>query len=229
MSRVGHRVVTQEDVDDWISRDPQTATRGATPEMRGEIAEKLQQNLKLLAAAEKQGFDQEKAYLRQRERAADELLAGLWMEKIRQTVTVTDQEKRAYYKRETNRFRTPIYGLSVIRTKDLAGIQKAQAMLKMGKPFGTVAKFLSVDPASKKRGGMLPPIAHAQLPPAMQTVLATLKVGSLIGPIPSGKGFELFRLDTLRLGPPAPYESVQAAIEQFLVQQKVQRKMAEKI
>ena len=165
MSRVGHRVVTQEDVDDWISRDPQTATRGATPEMRGEIAEKLQQNLKLLAAAEKQGFDQEKAYLRQRERAADELLARLWMEKIRQTVMITDQEKRAYYKRETNRFRAPIYGLSVIRTKDLAGMQKAQAMLKMGKPFGAIAKFLSVDPASKKRGGALPPIRSRSASP----------------------------------------------------------------
>ncbi len=106
-----------------------------------------------------------------------------------------------YYKAHSANYITPErWGLAILRTSKLTDIPKIQAAFTSGKSFADVAALYSEDIRTKENGGRLPLInaKNNGLPPAIQSVVQTIKLGEVSAPI---------KLD-MDVGPGKPKSSI---------------------
>lgn len=126
-------------------------------------------------------------------------------------IAVTETEARAYYDANREQFTTPSEvtlreilidvpatdrGVNV--SDDDAAKAKAEDIRKRllaGEPFPRLAAELS-DAASKANGGLIGPLNHNELAPALQTVLSGLKVGDLTEVIRTTRGYQILKLES---------------------------------
>ncbi|HEV2364921.1 MAG TPA: peptidylprolyl isomerase [Caulobacteraceae bacterium] len=83
-----------------------------------------------------------------------------------------------------------------------------KAQLARGADFSALAASRSTDQATRLAGGVLPPMAPADLPPNYAGPLKSAKAGDIVGPFQTSGGWVVARVDAR--GPRAP-ESLDAA------------------
>jgi peptidyl-prolyl cis-trans isomerase D len=83
-------------------------------------------------------------------------------------------------------------------TNDLAitkeKLNKIAIALKAKKDFSSLAKQYSDELISAKKGGLLPWLSIASLPPTIQNAVSKLKVGDVSVPIQTADGYEIIKL-----------------------------------
>ena len=113
-------------------------------------------------------------------------------------MTITDMEAQKFYEFNVNPanpqaqyYRPETVLISVIVSRSLDSINKANNALREGQPFATVASQYSED-NSKVNGGQLPPIKRGQpgleKSPELATIIFGLKPQQLFGPKKLGSG-----------------------------------------
>ena len=126
-------------------------------------------------------------------------------------ISVTEDEAHAYYDAHKNEFTTPseIMLREILVTvpttdrgvnvaQDDAAKAKAEDIrhrVLAGEPFARLAGELS-DAASKSNGGLIGPIKSDELAPALQTMLAKIKVGDVSDVIRTQRGYQLLLLES---------------------------------
>src|ERR1043166_1335920 len=126
-------------------------------------------------------------------------------------ISVTEDEARAYYDAHKNEFTTPSEimlreiliavpatdrGVNV--AQDDAAKAKAEEVrhrLLSGEPFARIAGEVS-DAPSKANGGLIGPVKVDELAPALQTMLAKIKVGDVSDVIRTQRGYQILTLES---------------------------------
>jgi parvulin-like peptidyl-prolyl isomerase len=146
---------------------------------------------------------------------------------VLQKLSITEEEARAYYAAHQDRFRTPATVtlreilVAVPETKPearaaaeaeaRARAETARRRIAAGEDFAAVAAELS-DAPSKANGGLVGPIAVAELAPALVEALDTLQPGQVSEPIRTGRGFHIVKLESRSPAAVRPFEEVRDEI-----------------
>ncbi len=131
-------------------------------------------------------------------------------------VQVTDEELRAAYDEEKQRFQTTEERkarhilIAVAEGQEDAARKQADAVeerLKKGEDFAKVAKEVSTDAGSKDQGGDLGWISRGTLTGPFEDSLFAMKAGEVSALVRTDQGFHIIRVDELRSGDLQPFET----------------------
>jgi peptidyl-prolyl cis-trans isomerase D len=136
---------------------------------------------------------------------------------IAANVEVTDEELRAAYEQERERFemaeqrRARHILVEVAEGQEDAARAEADsiaARIRGGADFAAVAAEVSDDAGTKAQGGDLGPISRGMLVGPFEDALFSMQVGDVSDPVRSEFGFHIIRLDEIRAGEVQPFEAV---------------------
>ena len=146
----------------------------------------------------------------------------LAMADIAATVEVTEEQLRATYEMERERFETPEQRhaehilIEVPEGEEDAARAKAEAIvvrLRVGEDFAAVAAAESADAGTKAQGGELGWISRGGfLVGPFEDALYALQVGGISDPVRTEAGFHIIRLAEVRPGAVQPFEAVREEI-----------------
>lgn len=126
------------------------------------------------------------------------------------SVTVTDEEVRSYYREHTDEFTRPTSATVRIVSiesgpspADTAAVRARADSIREDivsgeREYGEVARAVSADTATADDGGLVGELTPDQLDENLREVVFSLPVGEVSEPIPTPSGFQLIRVDERR-------------------------------
>jgi peptidyl-prolyl cis-trans isomerase SurA len=139
---------------------------------------------------------------------------------------ITEQEARQYYQANRNEFVQPATvtfreilielpagaqtaaGVNVAADDEVKSrIDAIRARALAGEDFTALVAEASDSP-TKANGGMIGPLNVADLSPALQEILETMKPGQITEPLRASKGYQILKVETLTQATPRPFEAV---------------------
>lgn len=157
----------------------------------------------------------------------DLLIGEVQRQDVMQKIAVTEEEARTYYDAHKGEFTSPSMvtlreifvnvpdtaadgtkGVNVGLDEEAKAKAEAirQRVLK-GEDFAKVAAAES-DAPSKANGGLIGPINHDELSPALQKTLEGIKPGTVTEPSRQAKGYQILKLETATTKVVQPYDTV---------------------
>jgi peptidyl-prolyl cis-trans isomerase D len=136
---------------------------------------------------------------------------------IAATVELTEEELRAAYDAESERFQTTEERRAshiLIEVADgeedaaRATAESVAARVKGGEDFAAVAAEVSADAGTKTQGGDLGWIGRGMLVGPFEDTLFAMQVGEISAPVRTDFGFHIIRFDELRAGEVQSFEAV---------------------
>jgi parvulin-like peptidyl-prolyl isomerase len=190
------------------------------------------------AQTKKQSFPTDKAYqrfLKTSGQTVPDLLFRVKLDvlsnKIREKLTsgtssVNNDAVKKYYQDNEKQFSQPERrDLEVVLTKTLSKANEAKRRVQGGDKWATVAKQLSIDPASKTQGGKLLGVTKGQQDPAFDAAIFSAVQGKVAGPVKTAAGYYVFRVTKVTKASKQSLQASAAGIRQLLVSQNQQKKL----
>jgi foldase protein PrsA len=138
-------------------------------------------------------------------------------------VNPTQAQIQKYYNENKSRYGTPEKRfVEIILTKTEAAAKSAKKEIESGKSFSSVAKRVSIDPASKSKGGVLGEVVKGTQEKSLDAALFSAQTNQLGGPIKTAFGFYLYDVLTTKAAQQQPLKAVEATIKQQLQAQTQQ-------
>jgi foldase protein PrsA len=154
---------------------------------------------------------------------------NLLSQKIQQKISkeggksVTQAQIEKYYNENKQRFGQPERrDIELILTKTQAQAEAAKKEIESGKSFESVAKKVSIDPASKANGGKLPGVVKGQEQKALDEAIFAAKPNVLTGPVKTPFGYYLFEVTAVHASSQQTLAQVKESIKQQLAATKQQ-------
>lgn len=126
-------------------------------------------------------------------------------------ISVTEDEAKAYYEAHRQEFTTPselmlreIFievpvsdrGVNVAQDDEMrAKAEDVRRRLLAGEPFPRLAAEFSAAP-SKANGGLIGPINHGELAPALQKMVDAAKIGDVMEVLRTSRGYQVLKLES---------------------------------
>jgi parvulin-like peptidyl-prolyl isomerase len=126
-------------------------------------------------------------------------------------ISVTEEEAKAYYEAHRQQFTTPSEltlreilievpasdrGINVAQDDEMrAKAEGIRQRLIVGEPFARLASELSASP-SKANGGLIGPINHGELAPALQKMVDAAKIGDVMEVMRTSRGYQVLKLES---------------------------------
>lgn len=157
-------------------------------------------------------------------------------------LTITEEEARQYYARHPEEFTDPTtitlreILVEVPAPAGAAGVNVAaddeaqkkiadtRARLLKGEDFAKVALEVSSSP-SKANGGLIGPFSRDDLSPQLQAMIDKMKPGDITQPFRTPKGYQLFKLETMKVAALQPFDSVRDLISERVAGARTQTEM----
>jgi foldase protein PrsA len=137
---------------------------------------------------------------------------------------VTDEQIRAYYDKNKQRFAQPERrDLRIVLTKDKAKAEEAKKALEDGGSWKSVAKKYSIDQASKNQGGQLLAVAKGQQEAALDKAVFSAKKGELSGPVKTQFGWYVFEVSKITEASQQTLEQAKETIKGILASENQQK------
>lgn len=130
---------------------------------------------------------------------------------IMDKISVTEEEAKAYYESNRQQFTTPSEltlreilievptsdrGVNVAQDDEMrAKAEGIRQRLLAGEPFAKLASEFSAS-ASKANGGLIGPINHGELAPALQQMVDAAKIGDVMDVIRTSRGYQVLKLES---------------------------------
>lgn len=132
---------------------------------------------------------------------------------------VSEEDVARYYDDNRGRFTVPARrDVLVVMTKTRSEAAVARARIEAGERWAAVAKDLSIDPASRKRGGRLRNVASHR---SVRAFFAAAR-GRLRGPVRTRFGWYVFKVTRIRPSERLPLRKARSTIRQLLRSQREQ-------
>jgi foldase protein PrsA len=153
-------------------------------------------------------------------------------QKIQQKVakakpTISEAQAQKYYNENKARYGTPEHRtVEIILTKTEAQAGAAKKQIEGGKSFATVAKQVSIDPASKAKGGLITESIKGAQEKNLDNALFSAKPNQLGGPLKTQFGYYLYEVLSTKPGTQQPFSTVKSSIKQTLATQEQQAKLS---
>lgn len=170
-----------------------------------------------------------KSRLTQSGSSITELRAQLHEQVLRETLlvkaknlAVSDEEAKDYFEANKIRLSQPesvrLRHILVATLKEAADFMVA---IRAGADFAKLALSVSLDDATKERGGEMGLIARGMLQPDIERVVFSLKVGEVGGPVKTPLGFHLLKVEESRAAKPAVYAEIKSDLKLALWNEKI--------
>jgi len=166
-------------------------------------------------------------------------LTKLVARQVRSKIAVLDEEMGRYYDQHREQFREiPKFRIrhllvtvsqqptreEILRAK--GQIEEAQALIKLGARFSTVAKQYSEDRLASSSGESWT-MKHGELAPDIERIALTLPIGQVSGIITTPAGLHLIQVEERVAGQILPFDQVKEEVRNVLFNQKAEAKFKE--
>src|SRR5579862_218050 len=139
----------------------------------------------------------------------------------RHTHSVTAAAIQAYYKNHQSQFGTPeTRDIRIVLAKTSARANAAKKALQSGKSWNTVVNKYSIDPTSKKTGGLLVGVVRGQQDAALDKAAFAAPLNQLIGPVRGQFGYYVFEVTKITQSTQQSLAQATPLIRQTLVGQQ---------
>jgi hypothetical protein len=177
----------------------------------------------LAQRAHAEGMDSDETTQRLLRQAQDQILAEMYLTKVRAAVDKIDLDKRAeeIYRLDKQKFVHPefvrlqyILIAMVGRTREAARQRAEEVLAKAhkGEDFLQLAAQYSDDPALTQNGGEIGLIEAKVMDPASRAAVDKLKPGEISGPVEAPHGIRIFRLKERDPARPLTFEEAKPQI-----------------
>ncbi len=218
IARVDEGVLTEWDLEMDI---PEAQTASASLDQKREYVRMWIESEILYQEAKRKKIDRDEAARWRMDRAVRSSIieSFLWKE-LEDRVKVSDDEAREFYLKNRNMFtrEEDEVRLSHILVKSIAEAGLVTVRMEGGESFDAIAKHLSLDAATKERGGDMGYIPLSNLPPQFYEAAAKLKPGAVSAPIRTDFGFDIITVtDRKEKGSIREYELVKGQVTNSLI------------
>jgi peptidyl-prolyl cis-trans isomerase C len=224
---INGKEITASEFDLRWSQLPEFARKTyAGPDGRKKFLEELITRELLLQEAKKRGLDRDRALIERVERFKERsVLDNLMREEVDSRITVTVEEMKAYYAANPASYTSPDeLRASHILVKTEEDALDAKKRLDQGEDFAALARKVSLDLATRFKGGELGPIKKGQTVPQFEKTLLALKVGEISNPVVTQFGYHIVKLNDRTAGAPLSFEDAKDQVkEQILIEKKRKR------
>jgi peptidyl-prolyl cis-trans isomerase SurA len=168
------------------------------------------------------------------------LVEQVQRQEIGSKLNITEEEARQYYARHPEEFTEgaaitlrEIFvevpsaegGVSVAKDEEAQKkIADIRARALKGEDFAKLATELS-DSASKATGGLIGPFPRADMSPQLQEMVDKMKQGDITPPIRVPKGYQIFKLETVKAAAVQPFDAVSDLISEKVSAARTQTEM----
>jgi parvulin-like peptidyl-prolyl isomerase len=143
------------------------------------------------------------------------------VEEATASVRVTTREVRSYYVRNRDRYRRSETRLvRHILVADEASARNVVERLAAGGDMASIAGEVSIDPGSRRQGGLLGDVRRGELTGPLEDALFAAEVGAVVGPIRTEHGWHVARLERVTPASCVRYVGVRPFIEADLLAAK---------
>jgi len=194
-----------------------------TPQLRQTVKEELINRELMAQQAEKLGLDKTPEGKLQLKQLRENLLVELLLAKTLKENPITEEEVRADYNRQVSQINQAgglqQYKISVIVVPSEAEAKDIINRLNRGTSFAALAKERSID-GSKANSGLVGWVLPNQINPSLAEVMVKLNKGAFAGPIATGDGWNVVKVDEKRAFKAPTLEESKNGIVQLLIQQR---------
>jgi parvulin-like peptidyl-prolyl isomerase len=139
-------------------------------------------------------------------------------------IKVTAGEVKEYFDANKEKFATQkSVKLRSFTVADEKAAGDFMVALKAGADFAKLASQVSLDQATKAKGGDLGYIARGMLQPELEKTVFSLKPGELAGPVRLPNGFAIFKAEEFKSAKPAVFAEIAEDLKQALLADKISK------
>ena len=154
----------------------------------------------------------------------DQLQTKLTKKITEDKVKVSDEDVSNFYEKNQKQFAVPeARDVNLVLTKSKAKADEAKSRVEGGDKFGTVAKDLSIDEATKSQGGKLTGLTKGQQDPELEKAAFAAKRNQLQGPVKTQFGYYVFEVSKVTEASQPELTEVEDRIKQQLRSEKEQK------
>jgi peptidyl-prolyl cis-trans isomerase SurA len=168
------------------------------------------------------------------------LIEQVQRQEVGSKLSITEEEARQYYARHPEEFMEPASvtlreifvevpvaegGVNVAKDDEAKKkIEGIRARALKGEDFAKLAAEVSESP-SKANGGLIGPFSQSDMSPQLLQIVQKMKPGDVTEPLRAQKGYQIFRLETLKPQALQPFESVRDLIADKVAGARTQTEM----
>ncbi len=222
LATVGGQPITEADVNAFIAELGQRGSAYDNPQGRTMILGQLINSKLFLLDAQRNLIEGEAEFRERLRRVKENLLTNYAVEKVIGHLRVSDEEVKAYYDENPDKFRgeeTVNASHILVETKEKA-LEIYEKIADGSMTFEAAAKEYSSCP-SKEQGGSLGEFMRGQMVPEFDTAVFSMQVGEITAePVQTQFGYHLIRLNSKSDSTPLSFEDVKASIYEQLLREK---------
>jgi peptidyl-prolyl cis-trans isomerase C len=201
---------------------------GGQPVPEDKILDSLIARELLHQEAEKQNLAKEPAVAAKLENARRDVLVQADVERLRKSLTVSDEEIKKEYDERVAALKATEYKARHILLDSEQAAKDVLAKLQKGAKFEELAKKLSKDPSAKQNGGELGWFTPQRMVPEFSAAVAGLKNGETgTEPVKSQFGWHVIQREDSRDQPAPEFDAVKDQFRNILLGQKLQKHVEE--
>lgn len=168
------------------------------------------------------------------------LVEQVQRQEVGSKLNITEEEARQYYARHPEQFTDSASitlreifvevpasegGVNVAKDDEAQKkIQDIRARALKGEDFVKLATEMSDSP-SKANGGLIGPFSRSDMSPQLQDVVDKMKQGDVTQPIRTAKGYQIFKLETMKASALQPFDAVRDLIADKVAASRTQTEM----
>ncbi|MBY0274010.1 peptidylprolyl isomerase [Candidatus Binatia bacterium] len=229
VARYGDGQLTSDELIVELQRLPARSRATMDADARKRFIENYVLNDLLYQEGVKQGLADDPDIERQVSDLRRRLVVQRVVKKLQDLPPVTDEQVKAYYDANGDKYSSTTIKARHILVKDEAKARELQAQLKQAPDqFADVAKANSVDTASARKGGDLGFFGRGRMVPEFEVAAFALKTPSEVSEVvKTPYGFHIIQLEERRDGEQKPFDQVKEQIRATLRNEEMQAKTKE--
>jgi parvulin-like peptidyl-prolyl isomerase len=222
LAKIGDIIITVEEFQAALNSLPaETKKKYITLEGKEQFLEELINQKVLLKEAENRGIPQRKEVIQQIKDVTAQIVIVNLINELKRNVKITETEAKNYYEEHVDEFRSidqvKVSHILIKSTsqdaeaeaKTKEKVEKLLELIRNGADFSALAKQISDDKASGQKGGDLGYLTRDQMEPDIAKLVFSMKTGEVGGPVKTGLGYHIVRLDEKKLGNQIAFERIE--------------------
>ncbi len=230
LAKVGDVEITKDQMIGILKNIPEEHAQSvAGEEGRARLLDEMIAGELLSLDAISKDMDKEEGFVEVVEEAKKGLLQRYAVNKLFETIQVTQEEAKGFYDENSTQFmeQEKVSAKHIlVETEDKANIAKEE--IANGKTFEEAATEYSTCP-SKERGGDLGAFAKGQMVPEFEEAAFNAPIDELVGPIKTQFGFHLIKVSEITPAKVQAFEAVVDSIKNNLAGAKQQQIYLDKV
>ena len=223
LATVGNTEITSDYIDEIIARYPaQQQAMLASDEGKRQVLEQAIAFELMSEFAKETGLDKTEEFKDQLNKFAKELLAQMVMKKTLSSVTVTDDEAKAFYEEHKENF----VELETVTAKHILVASEEEAK-KVEEEIASGS--ITFEDASKEQGGNLGSFSKGMMVPEFEEAAFNLELGVVSAPVKTQFGYHLIKVEDKTEAKTKAFEDVKEQVVNMLIQERQQKKYLELI